>query len=434
MSHARIHTLFLDTTNNTSPCNASSNDDFSLDIDWDRSATIGISSILGSMFLISLLLLIFMKRKHRQYTFNVTFKRSQANDPFKSVFIHELLEEKEFSLEELDEIKEIGEHPFIENYLEKLIFERQQQNLHVPSNNLMDVFLKAIVVGPIGELKKSRWDMPSTLEVTMKRDLQKSFRLFEKILPPLMVSSALYEMIFSMPESIGAIALSPNYLPISDSVNMAINYFKVFISLPKNIIFLFFMNFQILFSSSYGAMLDDKIVHTYNWLHHPNFNFFRELGMSSDLNGKYWWTHQLFNLLKIVLMMSLVCEVDVEVESDLQNMKSINQSIISKTHTGIPVWLLFFSAWLSFAHNQLNDPINMIGEAIILLGFANLTEQKIFQKWRLKDELARLKLNSDNETPTTTPRSRLGMFRAAGSDDLEAPFISEPFTPTNNPG
>jgi hypothetical protein len=424
ISQALNHTAW---SNDAGPNDTS---DDSMSINWDKNAIIGISSILGGMVVISATLLIFMKRKDLQYTFNLVFKKTRPNQPYQSVFIRELHLEKVFTDDDLLEIKEVGEHAFIEGYLTELIENKQRQNMHVASNNLINDFLEAIIIGKSSMSLNTAWHMPSTTTVVIKKNTHKRFYLFEKILPPLMVSTSLYELVFSMPEAIGAISLSPNYLPISNQANQDLNYFKVFVSLPKSIIFMFFMNFQIIFSGTYGAMLDDKIVETYDWLRHPNADFIRNLCKSSELKGRYWLMHQLFNVLKFVLIVSLVCQVDVEIESDLQNMKSINQRIVNNTKTGIPVWLLYFSAWLNFAHNQINDPSQMITEAILLLGFAQLTEQKILQKWRISDNkvddnriVNEFRRADESKSEVLSPRARLSLYQPPMLD-LEAPLLA----------
>jgi hypothetical protein len=439
MSLTRITQMLTNSTNCAASSSSDDTSDDSMTINWDKNATIGISSILGGMFIISTSLLILMKRKDLQYTFNAVFKKSRSDQPYQSVYIRELQLEKSFSYDELLEIKELGEHAFLERYLSEVIEQKQRKNEYFASNNLVNDFLEAIIVGKESMAVDTAWHMPTTTTITVKKNAHKRFYLFEKILPPLMVSASLYELVFSMPESIGAISLSPNYLPISDTANQDLNYFKVFISLPKSIIFMFFMNFQIIFSGTYGAQLDDKIVEAYDWLRHPNTDFIRNLCKPSELHGRYWWTHQAFNLLKFVLMVSLICEIDVEIESDLQTMKSINQRIVNNTSTGIPVWLLYFSAWLNFAHNQMNDPSNMITEAILLFGFARLVEQKILQKWRLNDS----KINNqvtingardidEAKSDALSPRARLSLYRPR-DPDLEASLIeSDLLSQTSN--
>jgi hypothetical protein len=219
---------------------------------------------------------------------------------------------------------------------------------------------------------------------------------------------------------LGSISLMPKYLPLSDSAYEGFNYFKAFLPLPKIIFYTFFFNFSTVFAASYGATLDDKIIEFYRWLKNPSLDFGRNLcAKSLDLHGKYALMHFAFALFKFYGVVSTLIEIENEVESDYQSMKSLNDRIISETSTGLPIWFFYFSAWLEFAHNQINDPVMIITNISMLTTLVYLMEAKLFAKWRKQDE--------EKAALPSSPLQEKSLFsrRKSALDDLEVGLLSE---------
>jgi hypothetical protein len=83
---ASFTSLLGQVENNISDCIPDTNSgEKVLIIEWDKTAIIGLSCILGSMLLITGALFYFLERKDPTYTFNLTFKKDRYPVPFSSV-------------------------------------------------------------------------------------------------------------------------------------------------------------------------------------------------------------------------------------------------------------------------------------------------------------------------------------------------------------
>lgn len=366
--------------NQTNGCDGPDDDaDATLFIDWTPQNTLYISFILGGMFLVSTMLCVVCKRTNRQYSFDVVFKKDNLGglyNRYEIMGIERPLSEVEYKYMEE---KQIDEREYVEEYLLELIAASYKNHKPIASNSIFDEMLEA-GVGAVPENNPTKYSMPTTIMVEVPPDHFRKFCLFERIARPVVLSSFLYEFVFQLPLDLGNLATLGTNLPLI--------YVKALSQIPITIMYTFFINPTVLFAPTYGASLDDSIYNLYLWLRHPKCPSWQDIKKylcESEFIGKYRALHLSFNAIKLVILTALAFQIDAEIETDYASMKSVARGILDNTNAFIPKWLIQFSSWLNFAHNQGNDPANFASNAVILLTFLSLQERKIMYRWKQKD-------------------------------------------------